>query len=75
MLLVPAMGPETGRHGFAGAGRQHLYRGVVREGRLSGQRVPPDGIGQRFQRHRRLANPIDQRLAAKIKPIEMVRFV
>ena len=59
--FIPAISPEPRRRGLAGAGGQHLHRGVVCKDRLSGQHMPPDSIRQRFQQRRGLADPVGQR--------------
>jgi hypothetical protein len=69
--LVPPIGPQPRRRGLAGAGRQHLHGSVVGEDRLSGRHVPPDGIGQRLQKRRRLANPVRQRRAVQVQPVTL----
>src|SRR6056297_3017485 len=66
--LVPTIGPETRYRRLAGAGHQHLHRGVIREDRLSSQHMPPDGIGERFQQCCGFAEPIAQDTVAETSP-------
>ena len=67
--FVPDVGPDPAGRRPAGARRQQLDRGVVGEQGPAGQHIAPDGIGQRLQQRRRLADPAGERRAVEIDAI------
>ena len=44
---------------------------TIREDRLSGQHMPPDGLCQRLQQRRGLADPVGQRRAVEVEPLAL----
>ena len=67
--LVPAIGPQSRRRGFASAGGEHLDWRVVCKDRLPTQNMATNGICQRFQKRGGLADPVGQCRAINVDPV------
>ncbi len=67
--LLATVSPQPRGLGLAGARCQHRDRGIVDKDRLTGQHMPSDGIGQRFQQGGGFTDPVRERRAANIEPV------
>src|SRR5262245_52221203 len=69
--LVADVGPDPRRPGAALAWRLQLDRGVVGEDRLTAKNVAADGIGDRLEQSRGLADPVTKGLAIEIDAVAL----
>src|SRR5262245_44821349 len=69
--LVTNVGPDPCRPGAALAWRLQLDRGVVGEDRLTAQNVAADGIGDRLEQGRGLADPVTKGRAIELDAVAL----
>ena len=70
--FVTDVGPEPCGLGPAGARGEQRNRSVVHEDCLGLQHMPADGVGQRLQQRRRLADPVRQGRSVEINAVAVI---